>query len=146
MPSTALNLPEDALAMEAKDALRLLRDLEHGRVVQLHPEGSEQKVSIPAPVVDLLARILTYMANGDAVAVVPVRAELTTQQAADLLNVSRPHLVKLLDRGDIPSRKVGTHRRVLLADILEYRKRDQQKRKAILDELTREAQDMGLDY
>jgi len=146
MSSTAQNLTDDALAMEAEDALRLLRDLEGGSVIQLHPEGSERMVSIPAPVVDLLARILTLMANGDAVAVVPVRAEITTQQAADLINVSRPHLIKLLDRGEIPFRMVGTHRRVSLADVLEYRRRDQARRKAILDELTREAQEMGLDY
>ncbi len=146
MPSTALDLSDDALAMEAEDALRLLRDLERGSVVRLHPEGSERMVSIPAPVVDLLARILTLMANGDAVAVVPVRAEITTQQAADLINVSRPHLIKLLDRGEIPFRKVGTHRRVSLSDVLEYRRRDQARRKAILDELTREVQEMGLDY
>jgi len=146
MPSTALDLSDDALAMEAEDALRLLRDLERGSVVRLHPEGSERMVSIPAPVVDLLARILTLMANGDAVAVVPVRAEITTQQAADLINVSRPHLIMLLDRGEIPFRKVGTHRRVSLSDVLEYRRRDQARRKAILDELTREVQEMGLDY
>ena len=60
--------------------------------------------------------------------------------------MSRPHLVKLLDQGIIPSRKVGTHRRVLLADVLAQRRRDREERKAILDELTREARDMELDY
>ena len=146
MPSTALNLTSDALAMEAEEALRLLREIERGRVVELHPQGGDEMVSIPEPVVELLARVLAVMANGDAVAVVPVRAELTTQQAADLLNVSRPHLVKLLEGGEIPFRKVGTHRRVGLSDLLEYRRRDQARRRAILDELTREAQEMGLDY
>jgi excisionase family DNA binding protein len=146
MSSTALRVPNDALAMEAEEALRLLHDLEQGSVVQLHPEGSDRMVAVPAPVVDLLTRVLTLMANGDAVAVVPVRAELTTQQAADLLNVSRPHLVKLIEGGVLPCRKVGTHRRVAMADLLAYRKREQERRRVLLDELSREAQAMGLDY
>ena len=146
MPSTALNLQDDALAMEAGEALRVLREIGQGRVVELHCHESDRMVPIPELVVELLARVLAVMANGDAVAVVPVRAELTTQEAADLLNVSRPHLVKILERDEIPFRRVGTHRRVSLSDVLEYRRRDHARRQTILDELTREAQDMGLDY
>jgi excisionase family DNA binding protein len=146
MNALELNLPDDEIVQEAEAAVRQLRDLKYGRVIQLRHEGSEEPVSIPASAFDLLLRILAHMANGDAVAVVPVQAELTTQQAAELLNVSRPYVVKLLDDGAIPSRKVGTHRRVLLVDVLAYRREDQERRKAILDELTREAQELGLDY
>ena len=146
MHATDPNLPDDITVNEAREAARLLRDLGRGQEVQLHPEGSDHGVPLPSGVIDLLIRILGHMANGDAVTVVPVQAELTTQQAADLLNMSRPHLVKLLDQGIIPSRKVGTHRRVLLADVLAQRRRDREERKAILDELTREARDMELDY
>ena len=146
MHATDPNLPDDITVNEAREVARLLRDLGRGQEVQLHPEGSDHGVPLPSGVIDLLIRILGHMANGDAVTVVPVQAELTTQQAADLLNMSRPHLVKLLDQGIIPSRKVGTHRRVLLADVLAQRRRDREERKAILDELTREARDMELDY
>src|SRR3954447_7419813 len=104
----------------------------------------DDAISLPRGAVELLARVLAHMAAGQAVSVVPAHAELTTQKAADLLNVSRPYLIGLLDAGEIEYRKVGTHRRVLAGSVVSYKHRDDLRRRAAADELAQLAQDMDL--
>jgi excisionase family DNA binding protein len=133
-----------ALARESgrKLAAHLGRDAE----LRLEVKGTSEELKLPPAALRLLVRALAELGEGNAVAVTPLRAELTTQQAADLLDVSRPHLVKLLDEGAMPSRKVGSHRRVLLTDLLAYREAWHAKRHAALDELAALSQDLDMGY
>ena len=98
----------------------------------------------PGETVELLARVLAHMAAGQGVSIVPAQAELTTQQAADMLNVSRPFLIGLLEQGAIDYRKVGTHRRIVAASLIEYMRADDRKRRTVADELTALAEEMDL--
>jgi excisionase family DNA binding protein len=106
------------------------------------PQGSE--IRLPYSILRVLMEVVHEMARGNAVRVMPIHAELTTQQAAELLNVSRPFLVSLLEQGEIKYRKVGTHRRILLEDLLVYKDRRDRERLSALDELAKEDQRLGL--
>jgi excisionase family DNA binding protein len=152
MRTSRAKLPTAKAAEEAKAALRALSSLPRrktsSQTLQVRPNGGGRPVSVTVPreAFELLLEVLGHMANRNAVTVASVRAELTTQQAADVLNVSRPFLVSLLNEGEIPFRLVGTHRRVLVSDLLEYQHKDEIRRKAVLDELTAEAEKHGLGY
>jgi excisionase family DNA binding protein len=106
--------------------------------------AGDDTLVVPREAAVLLAQVLGYLANGEGVTVIPDSAELTTQQAADFLNVSRPYLIKLLESGEIPFRHVGTHRRVRFRDLREFRNRDDLERRRAADELTQLSQDLGL--
>ena len=105
-----------------------------------------ETLSVPASAVRLFLHLLTEMSQGNAVTLIPTHAELTTQQAADLLNVSRPYMAKLLDAGKIPGRTVGKYRRVRFDDLMAFKKKDDDARSKVLDQLSAEAQELGIGY
>ena len=134
------------LALESSRRLTKFLAAQPDHSLRIRIEPQEESISIPISAFRLLNTILTEMAQGNAVTLIPTHAELTTQQAADLLNVSRPFLVKLLDEGKMPSRMVGKFRRVRFDDLMNYKRKDDETRAKVLDQLTAEAQELGLGY
>jgi excisionase family DNA binding protein len=114
-------------------------------VVQVKGRPAAETLEIPLAALKLLGIILSEMARGNAVTLTPVHAELTTHQAAAFLNVSRPYLIKQLEAGKLPYRKVGTHRRIALRDLLEYKEQSARERDEALEELARLTQELGED-
>ncbi len=135
---------EAVIAREAVSRLRPIADANQDvrlRVI----ESPDVVVPIPARALRLIADVLTYMADQTAVSFIPLDCELTTKQAADLLNVSRPHFVSLLERRELPYRMVGAHRRVKAADVLAYREKYGQKHHEAVEEMARLSQELNLD-
>ena len=106
----------------------------------------EAKITFPFSAIKLLLQILTQMAEGNAVTLIPIHAELTTQEAANLLNVSRPFLIKLLEKGKIKFHKVGTHRRIRFIDLLHFKAQADGISKKAMDELVKQAQELDMGY
>ncbi len=114
--------------------------------LQIVDNAKKETIELPAGAVTLLMEILGAIASGQGVMIIPQDAELTTAQAAEILNVSRPYLVKLLEDGVIPHHKVGTHRRVQMEHIIRYRQDIREKRAKVLAELVLEAQEEDMGY
>ncbi|MCE7082863.1 helix-turn-helix domain-containing protein [Streptomyces sp. ST2-7A] len=145
----SVRLPDDK-QQAANHALTRVRAYltEHRDAAQVHvtvqDEDDREPLILPREAVELLASLLAHLGAGRAVSIVPADAELTTQQAADMLNVSRPFLIGLLEAGEIEYRAVGSHRRIAASSLLEYQRRDDRRRREVADELTELGQDMGM--
>ena len=126
---------------------RLSRYARRNRPLTFHVESKgEEPIQLPAGAVALLMDILEAMAAGRGVTIIPENAELTTVEAAAVLNVSRPFIIKLLDEGAIPHRKVGKHRRIRMDDVMNYKAKIDAEREAALDQLVAEAQEHDMGY
>ena len=161
MATTIADFPETISPTLADTELARESSRQLSKILGRHPAGSgfsdfrlrvqaddepEEVIVIPSSAFRLLTDVLSQMALGNAVTLMPVHAELTTQQAADILNVSRPFLIGLIDDGKIPCRKVGTHRRIRFDDLMVYRQKIDQQRMQALEELAREAQELDMGY
>ena len=142
------SLPSEAEAALAKETSRVLarrlREDEPLRLRILDDPSPEGTFNLPASALRLLVRILEEMARGNAVTLIPVHAELTTQEAADMLNISRPSLIQLLDEGKIEFRRVGTHRRVRFEALMEYKRQVDTERRKVLKQLAAYDQELGI--
>ncbi|HUW98092.1 MAG TPA: helix-turn-helix domain-containing protein [Acidiferrobacter sp.] len=127
-------------------AAHLTSRLETQRIQIFDERNEAHGVELPTSALRLLVDILAELADGNAVKVVPVHAELTTQEAADLLSVSRPHLVKLLEDGALPFHRTGKHRRVRLTDLMRFKEAREQASEDAMAELARQSQELGMGY
>jgi excisionase family DNA binding protein len=143
---SAPTVQEAALARAFGQRLSRYKGKNQSLSIRVLDVEQEQPLELPAGAVALLMNILEAMAAGQGVSIIPENAELTTVQAADILNVSRPYLIKLLAEKAIPHRKVGKHRRILMEDVMTYKRRTDQEREAVLDQLALEAQEEGMGY
>jgi excisionase family DNA binding protein len=150
-PTTLQPLPTDADIALARESGRVLSAVlktraETQQIDIRDDDGTVRTVSIPTSALRLLLDVLAEIGQGNAVSVIPIHALLTTQEAADILNVSRPFLVQLLEKGDIPFHKVGTHRRVRYEHVIAYKNAIDSKRRETLDALAAQAQELGMGY
>ena len=139
---------EAEMSLARESSRRLARYSKRSTPLSVTPKGgrASDAVVLPASAVKLLVRLLSEMAAGNAVTLIPVHAELTTQQAAGLLGVSRPFVIKQIEDGKLPHRRIGTHRRVMFKDLMDFKRRIDADRSKALDQLAAEAQKLNLGY
>ena len=137
---------EAIIARTSKQLLAPYAREDQSLTVQVMDADHDEPIELPAGAVTLLLDILGAMASGQGVTLIPEDAELTTVQAADILHVSRPFLIKLLDGEQIPYRRVGKHRRIRMEDVMNYKRSIDQQREAVLDQLVADAQEQDMGY
>ena len=144
-----VHMPTPADVEQAKLSSRTLSkytDVDRVNLSLRGSNGESDDLVLPGHVLQILLDVLSEMSKGNAISLIPHHQEVSTQEAANLLNVSRPFLVGLLEKGEIPFRKVGAHRRVLLTDVIAYKEQTDTRRMQALDELTSLSQNEGMGY
>lgn len=139
-------VPTEKEMLMARESRRQIGSMKFGRKEAIGMEIEGKSVLVPVAAFHLFLEAISGMAEGKAVAMVPVDEEISPQEAAELLNVSRPYAAKLFDEGAIPSRRVGTHRRAFTKDVLAYKQREKEARLKVLDELAAEGQRLNMGY
>ena len=140
-------VPSENDTEKAKDFSRILaRKFAPKTRVTIQREGDGEAIEIPRSVFNVLMKVLAIMSEGKAFSLIPMDKELTTQQAADILNVSRPYLNKILDLGEIPHRKVGRNRRIKFSDLLEYKEQQEKQEQGCPSRVGRQSAKLDLGY
>lgn len=139
-------IPTERDVLMARESQRQIGKMEFGRKESVGVQIEGRLVTIPIKLAHFFFEAISQMANGQSVTMVQLEEEVSPQEAADILKVSRPFATKLFDEGAIPSRKVGTHRRALTKDVLAYKQREKEARLRVLDELSADAQNLKMGY
>jgi len=137
---------DEDMKIAAESSRQIAALIGKGEKAQIRIVDGDQDITVPVSAMRMLVDILAHMAEGEAVALIPQHAELTTQQAADFLNVSRPFFVKLLEEGKLAFHKVGSHRRVYFRDLVAYKEQSMEEQRKALDALSAQAQDLKMGY
>ena len=140
------NESEVRLAGSTSQRLAAILKKNSASSIQVLEKGQEERLDLPTSAARLLVSALEEISKGHSITLVAMEEEITTSQAADLLNVSRPYLIDLLEKNAIPNRKVGTHRRIRFEDLKAYKDHIDAERRKVLAELTAEAQELGMGY
>lgn len=135
---------EQRIAMESYNALAATLEELRSENPEIEIEETTEKIKIPLKALKLLVEILKATSQGKPISVVPIATEMTTQAAAELLGCSRPHLVKLLESGEIPFTKVGRHRRVMFEDVINYKKAKKKEQEQFLINMMKSDEELGL--
>ena len=137
---------EEERKIAAESSRLLAAIIGKGEAAHIRVVDGKQEITVPVSAMRMLVDILAHMAEGESMTLIPQHAELTTQQAADFLNVSRPFFVKLLEEGKLPFHKVGSHRRIYFRDLVAYKEQNINERRQAMDELAAQAQELKLGY
>lgn len=140
-----LPTPEDA-AIAVQSSRQLAALLGKGEDTRLRLYDGNETLEVPTKAIRLLVDILQAMGRGEVLSIIPIHKELTTQEAANFLNVSRPYLVKLLEEGHIPYHRNGVRRKVLFRDLMDYKVKRDVESQTLLEDLITEAEDLEMGY
>lgn len=135
---------EQKAAVESYNALAAALGQIGSDYPEIEIEETKEKIKIPLKALQLLAKVLKETSQGRPVSIVPIATEITTQAAAELLGCSRPHVVKLLENGEIGYTKIGKHRRIKYQDIMDYKRKIKTKQRKLLIEIMKADEESGL--
>jgi excisionase family DNA binding protein len=142
-PSKRPSKTEQRIAEKSHEALSQILERVHSTMTEIEIEETKEKLQIPSRALELLNEILRAMSQGKPISIVPVATEVTTQKAAEILGCSRPHLVKLLENGELDFIKVGSHRRIKFEDVVSYKQKMKAEQKRLLIEMMNSDEELG---